>query len=168
MKKILLLFCLISVASFSSLAQNKKAEKDSLAMVQFTKALDAIKAKDFVIIVDAYQTSDGIYENNTDEAVFLSYEKEYVFLQGQIIAGNSYTNKLTMSDYKQVTDKKGNINIDMQVKGFYINAKVEIFLRKGSNNADVILTPTSGSTKRFSGKVVPGGESKYFKRAGVV
>ena len=168
MKRILLSFCFISAAFFSSNAQNKKAERDSVALVKFNKAVTAIEAKDFVIIVGSYDAGNGVFETNTDDANFLSYEKEFVFLQGQIITENSYTNKLTVSDYNQVPDKKGNIKISMQVRGFFITAKVEISLRKGSNYADVIITPTKGSMKRFSGEVVPTRESKYFKRSGEV
>ena len=168
MKRILLSFCFISAAVFSSFAQNKKAERDSIALAKFNKAIAAIEAKDFVIIVDSYRTEGDSLETNTDNANFLSYEKEFVFLQGQIVAGNSNTNKLTVSDYSQVADKKGNIKINMQVRGFFITAKVEIFLRKGGNYADVIITPTQGSSKRFSGEVVARGESKYFKRSGEI
>jgi hypothetical protein len=153
----------------SSFAQNKKADRDSLALIKFEKAVAAVEAKDFVIIVDSYETANGIFETNTDNANFLSYEKEFVFLQGQIIAGNSNTNKLTVSDYSQVADKKGNIKISMQVRGFFITAKVEITLKKTAGAyADVILTPTKGDVKRFSGDVVPRGESKYFKRSGEI
>jgi hypothetical protein len=168
MKRIILSFCFITAALFSSFAQNKKAVRDSIALVRFEKAVAAVEAKDFVIIVGSYETANGNFETNTDDANFLSYEKEFVFLQGQIVAGNSNTNKLTVSDYGQVADKKGNINIDMHVRGFFITAKVEIFLRKGGNYADVIITPTKGSVKRFSGEVVPRRESKYFKRTGEI
>jgi hypothetical protein len=168
MKRILLLFCFVSAALFSSFGQSKKAEKDSIARVQFEKAVAAMDAKDFVIIVDSYETAGGIFESNTDAANFLSYEKEFVFLQGQMIAGNGYTNKLTVSENNQVTDKKGNVRLVLQVRGFYINAKIEIFLKKGGNYADVILTPTKGDTRRFSGELQPRSESKYFKRSGEV
>lgn len=166
MKKILLLFCFLSAAMLSSYAQNKKAERDSLAAVQFRKAVAAIDAKDFVIIVASYETTTGIFETNIDAANFLSYEKDFVFLQGSIITENNHTNKLTVSDYNQTADKKGNVKVSMQVKGFFITAKVEIFLRKGGNTADVIITNANGPTKRFSGEVVPRSESKYFKRSG--
>jgi hypothetical protein len=168
MKKIIFLISLtLIIPSFIS-AQNKKAERDSLAMILFNKAVKAIEDKDFVIIVDTYQDANGAFINNTDFAVFMSYEKEFVYLQGALVAGNSYTNRLTVNEYNQSADKKGNINIAMQTKGFYINAKIEISLRKGSNEADVIITPTRGEVKRFSGKIVPKAESNYFKRAGSV
>ena len=169
MKRILVSICLISLALFSSFGQNKKAERDSIALVKFEKALAAIEAKDFVIIVDSYATGQDIFETNSDFANFLSYEKEFVYLQGQIVAGNSNTNKLEVSDYSQVADKKGNIRISMQVRGFFITAKIEISLKKTAGSyADVIITPAKGDIKRFSGDVVPRAESKYFKRSGEI
>jgi len=169
MKKLILSFCLVSLAVMSSFAQNKKSERDSLSLLQFEKAIAAVEAKDFVIIVDSYETGSGNFETNTDYANFISYEKEFVFLQGQIISGNSFTNKLTVSDFNSVTDKKGNIKITMQLRGFYIIAKVEISLKKpGGNYVDVIITPTKGDIKRFSGDLLPRNESKYFKRSGEI
>ncbi len=169
MKRILVSICLISLALFSSFGQNKKAERDSIALIKFEKALAAVEAKDFVIIVDSYATGQDVFETNSDFANFLSYEKEFVYLQGQIVAGNGNANKLEVSDYNQVADKKGNIRISMQVRGFFITAKIEISLKKTAGSyADVIITPTKGTIKRFSGDVVPRAESKYFKRSGEI
>jgi hypothetical protein len=152
---------------FSASAQ--KADKDSIALIQFERAIADIEAKDFVIIVESYAKEDGSFETNTDNSQFISYEKEFMFLQGLILADNAQTNKLTVSDYSQETDKKGNVRISMQVTGFYIRAKVEISLKKKAGNyADVIITPTKGSTKRFSGYVVPTARSEYFKRSSVI
>jgi hypothetical protein len=166
MKRILLSLFFIGTAFLSSFAQNKKAERDSLAVVKFEKALTAVEAKNFVIIVDYYRTEAGSTEVNTDAANFLSYEKEFVYLQGQIVAENSNRNKLTVDDFSKSVDKKGNVQITLQVRGLLIIAKIEILLKKGGNYADVIITPTKGNVKRFSGEVVPTAESKYFKRAG--
>jgi hypothetical protein len=170
MIRVLLSICLISVVLFSAYARgNKKAEKDSFALVKFEKALATIETKDFVIIVYSYETAGGILETNSDAANFLSYEKDYVYLQGQIVAGNAHTNKLEVSGYNQTTDKKGNVRISMQVRGFFITAKIDISLtKKGVDYADVIITPTKGDMTRFSGYVVPGSQSKYFKRTGEI
>jgi hypothetical protein len=168
MKKISLLFCLLFTFFFFSYGQNKKAEKDSTARVQFEKAVAALEANNFVIIVDSYETSGGVFETNTDVANFLSYEKEFVFLQGQMITGNAHTNKLTVSEQNQTTDKKGNVKLTLQVRGSFIHAKIEISLKKGSNYGDVIITPTKGDIKRFSGEITPRSESGYFKRSGEV
>ncbi len=168
MKKSFLLIAFICITLTVSFAQNKKADKEAAAKAQFEKAVAAIEANDFVIVVDTYEKSDGNIETNTDEANFLSYETDFVFLQGEMVAGNSYTNKVTVSDYKQVVDKKGNVRIEMQCKGSMITAKIEISMKNGGNYADVIVSPTNGDNKRFSGEIVPRSESKYFKRPGVV
>ena len=168
MKKIILLVGILGFLSTVSFAQNKKAEKEAAAKAQFEKALAAIEAKDFVIIVDTYEANDRTIQTNTDDANFFSYEKEFVFLQGGILTGGNATHKLNVSDYKQEVDKKGNVKIEMQLKGSLITAKVEIFVKKGGNYADVILSPAKGGSKRFSGEVVPRAESKYIKRPGVV
>ncbi len=167
MKRVLMSVCFISLALFSAVAQ--KADKDFIALIKFEKALADIEAKDFVIIVESYAKEDGSFETNTDNSQFISYEKEFMFLQGLILADNAQTNKLTVSDYDQETDKKGNVRISMQVTGFYIRAKVEISLKKKAGNyADVIITPTEGSTKRFSGYVIPTAKSDYFKRSSII
>ena len=167
MKSLLLPGLLFLTISFS-FAQNKKAEKEAAEKAAYEKALAAIEVKDYVIIVDTYETSGGTIETNTDVANFLSSQGEFVYLQGGMVAGNNNTNKLSISDYKQDTDKKGNIRISMQGKGTLIMAKIEIFLKKGGNYADVIITPTKGDVKRFSGEIIPRVDSKYFKRPGEV
>jgi hypothetical protein len=167
MKRVLLSVCFISLALISASAQ--KADKDSIALIKFEKALADIEAKDFVIIVESYAKEDGSFETNNDNSQFISYEKEFIFLQGMILADNAQANKLTVSDYNLETDKKGNVRISMQVTGFYIRAKVEISLKKKTGNyADVIMTPTKGSTRRFSGYVIPTSKSDYFKRSSVI
>lgn len=52
--------------------------------------------------------------------------------------------------------------------GSFITAKIEILLKKGGNYADIIVTPSKGSTIRFSREVIPRAEAKYFKRSNVV
>lgn len=154
MKKLFLFTGIICLAFTVSFAQNKKADKEATAKVQFEKALAAIEAKDFVIIVDAYESGSGTIETNSDDANFLSYEKEFVFMQGMIVAGNDYTNRVSVTDYKQTTDKRGNIRIEMQCKGSFVTAKIEISLKKGGNYADVIVTPTSGTISQKKGETV--------------
>jgi len=168
MRKILVFVLLISCVAVTGFSQNKKAEKEAAAKLLFEKAIAAVESKDFVIVVDSYESSDGSINTNVDEANFLSYEGEFVYLQGMIVASNSYTNKTVVSDYRQVTDKKGNIRIEMKVTGSAITAKVEIFLRKDGNYADVIVIPTKGNTRRFSGEIIPRAQATYYKRPNVV
>lgn len=167
MKRLFLLTGIILCFALFTTAQNKKAEKEAAAKAQYDNAVAAIDAKDFVIIVDTYEGGNRTIETNTDVSNFMSFEKEFVFLQG-LTAGNQYTNKLKVSDYTQEADKKGNLNISMQVKGFYVTAKIEIYMKKGGNYADVIISDAKTGTRRFSGEVIPKALSKYFKRPGEV
>ena len=168
MKKLILFLGIFLALTAVSVAQNKKAEKEAAAKAQFDKAVAAIDAKDFVIVVDTYEDKDNTLQTNTDMANFVSYEKEFAFLQGSILTGDNSTHRMNVSDYKQTVDKKENVRIEMQLKGSLLTAKVEIYLKKGGNYADVIITPVKGTTKRFSGEVIPRAESKYIKRPGVV
>jgi hypothetical protein len=145
MKKLFFLIGLVFTLSVT-FAQNKKAEKEAVAKAQFEKALAAIEAKDFVIIVDTYEAASGTIETNTDATNFLSCEGGFVFFQGEIVSGTYFPHKLTVSDYNQVIDKKGNVRINMTVRGSLLSAKVEIFLKKGGNYADVNISQTSGGT----------------------
>lgn len=168
MTRVVLSFCMITILIINASAQSKKEEREALAKAKFEKALAALNENDYVIIVGTYDKGGGNFETNTDNSVFISYEKEDVFIQGQIIADNAHTNKLSVSDFKQTTDKKGNVKSTMQLRGNLINAKLEITLRTGGNMADVIITPTKGAVKKFSGELEPRSESKYFKRPGVI
>jgi hypothetical protein len=167
-KRVFLLIVIMIVLSVVSVAQDKKAEKQAAAkakkeaeiaakQAKFEKAVAAIEAKDFVIFVDMLGTTQKI---NRDLTNFLSYEKDFVIIQG-VIAPNQLTNKVKVTDYKQTTDKNGNINISMWVRGFYIEDKIEIFMKKGDNYAEVIMTMRH---IRFSGELLPREESEYFKR----
>jgi hypothetical protein len=168
MKKLILAICFISAALFNVNGQDKKAEREAAALAAFEKALTTIESKDYVIIVGTYQTG-GMFNDNTDNANFMAFENDHIILQGAIIADNNNTNKLTVSDYNQTTDKKGNIRISFQAKGLLINARVEMSLKKSAGNvADVIITPTKGEVKRFNGEIVPKAQSKYFRRVGEI
>jgi hypothetical protein len=170
-KRLFILTGISLILAVVTLAQDKKAEKQAAAkakkeaeiaakQAKFEKAVAAINAKDFVIFVDMIGTTQKI---DRDLTSFFSYEKDFAYLQG-IIVGNQATHKLKVSNFVQTTDKKGNINISMYVRGFYIDAKVEIFIRKGDNWADIIMTPGYHGFVRFSGELLPTEESGYFKR----
>ena len=169
MRKLILLLGIFVALTAVSFAQNKKAEKEAAAKAQFEKAVAAIDTKDFVIVVDTYEDpKDNTLQTNTDMGIFVSYEKDFAFLQGTFLTGDNSTHRMNVSDYKQTVDKKENVRIEMQLKGSLLTAKVEIFLKKGGNYADVIITPVKGPAKRFSGEVIPRTESKYIKRPGMV
>jgi Ni,Fe-hydrogenase maturation factor len=177
MKKLVLLLGIVLLISSSVEAQDsqsirkaakeaKTAAKVAEANAKFVKAVAAIDAKNFVIIVDYYKANGtGQVLSNTDKTNFFSYEKENAFVQGVIFFGETYpsSHKLDVSNYTQVVDKKGNIKIQMIVQGTMTRGRVEIFLKKGDNFADVIYT-MRGFKVRYSGEIIPTAESDYFKR----
>jgi hypothetical protein len=174
-KRLLLLIGLLIFSSMVLLAQNKRAERKAASKAKkeakkeaeieagearFTKAVSAINAKDFVIFVDMLGHTQKI---NRDPASFLSYETDFVFVQGYA-AHNLYASKLTVYNYSQTTDKDGNVTIAMRVRGFYIDERIEISLKKGDNNAEVNVIPGNGRYFYYSGELMPRSESDYFKR----
>ncbi|MEN6619436.1 MAG: DUF4251 domain-containing protein [Rikenellaceae bacterium] len=168
MKKALLL-TLLFIASFSTGYAQSKAEKEAAAQARYEKAKAALESKDFVIVPDRYEKKDGTVETNTDDANFLSYEAaEFVYLQGSIVCNNGYTNKATVNSFEQKVDKKGNITVIMQVSGSQITARIEISVRKSSDYAEVIVSPSKGDTKMFSGEVVPRSQAKYYKKSNII
>jgi len=168
MKKLLLIFCIISVVLIPSFAQSKMADKKALALAQFDKVLATIESKDFVITVNPSQIFFGSGEP-TYNTKFLSYENESVILQG-IIWGQNVPNKLKVSDYKQVMDKNGDFKISMYVLGFYLNGKIDISLKKTEGNvARVIISSyTNKSHNRFWGRLLPRSESNYLQQPGLI
>jgi len=169
MKKLLIALCIISLAVLPATAQNTKADKEALALEKFENTIATIESKDFVILVDPAISLYLGYEGTIDVTHFLAYEKEHIILQGPI-AGNALTLKLNVSDFGQVTDKKGNVKFSMNVLGFYHNGKIEISLKKTTGAlADVIITTNKDNfNKRFMGEVVPRAESKYYKKPGEI
>lgn len=169
-KRIFLLIGFMMFLSMVSLAQNKRAERKVAAKAKkeaeiaagearFTKAVSAINAKDFVIFVDVLGHTKKI---NRDPASFLSYETDFVFVQGYA-AHNLYASKLTVYNYSQTTDKDGNVTIAMQVRSFFTDERITISLKKGDNIAEVYVIGKGGYFE-YSGELVPRGESDYFKR----
>jgi hypothetical protein len=162
-------FALTSTFGQSSKA-DLKAEKAAGLLVKYNKAIAAIDAKDFVIVVDSYRSNyNGATYFTMDRTNFFSYEKQFAYVQGAIFFGEVYpdNHKLEVSEFSKVTDSKGNITVKMFVRGTLAKARVEIFLKKGDNTAEVIYT-MRGSALRYTGEVVPTSESNYFKRVNKV
>lgn len=169
MKRILLLVGIVAIFTSITFAQSSKAEKkaakEAEGNAKFERALAAIEAKDFVIIVDYYHSNRmGVTIQNLDNSNFFSYERQNAFVQGVIFFGENYPNshKLDVSNYKHFVDKKGNVRVEMIVIGNMTRGRVEISMTKGNNYADVIYTMRDFKV-RYSGEVVPTALSKYIK-----
>lgn len=159
----ILLAMLMVVPSFAQ--KMSKAEKAAAAKLAYDAALESFNNKTWVIVPDSYALSNGDFENNIDNGNFLSCENGDCFSQGAIVCDNGYTNVSTPSEYVVDVDKKGNVTVRVVVNGNYWKGTYKITMRNGGNKADVIFNPANGTTRRFSGPVVPLAGANYNKRA---
>ena len=159
----ILLAMLMVVLSFAQ--KMSKAEKAAAAKLAYDAALESFNNKTWVIVPDSYALSNGDFENNIDNGNFLSCENGDCFSQGAIVCDNGYTNVSTPSEYVVDVDKKGNVTVRVVVNGNYWKGTYKITMRNGGNKADVIFNPSNGTTRRFSGPVVPLAGANYNKRA---
>lgn len=165
MKKSLLILMAMMMVVPSFAQKMTKAEKEAAAKLAYEAALESINNKTWVIVPDTYATSDGDFETNIDNSNFLSCENGDCFSQGSIVCDNGYTNVSTPSEYEMTTDKKGNITLRVVVNGNYWKGTYKISIRNNGNKADVIFNPVKGTTRRFSGPLVPLAGASYNKRA---
>jgi hypothetical protein len=174
MRRILLFVGIVVFMTSTTFAQRSKAEikaakkaaEEAELNAKFNKALAAIDARDFVIVVEQYRSNaTGTTTITVDKTNFFSYEKQFAYVQGAVFFGQSYpdSHKLDVSDFSKEVDKKGNVIVKMFVRGSLTEGRVEINLHKGDNYADVIYK-MRGFEVRYSGEVVPTAESDYFKR----
>lgn len=142
-----------------------KEQKEAAAKAAYQAAVESIELRTFVIVPTSYTESDGAVGDNADNANFLSAEGENLFAQGRMVCGNGYTNLLEATEYEVNIDKKGNIKLRIKVLGRMMTGIYNISIRNNTNVADVIFSPQSGTTLRFSGPIVPLKQASYNKRA---
>ncbi|MBR3485479.1 MAG: DUF4251 domain-containing protein [Bacteroidales bacterium] len=165
MKKIVLILMAMMMVAPSFAQKMTKAEKQAAAKLAYEAALESINNKTWVLVPDTYALSNGDFETNIDNGNFLSCENGDCFSQGAIVCDNSYTNVSTPSEYEVTVDKKGNVTLRIVVNGNYWKGTYKITMRNGNNNADVVFNPNKGTTRRFSGPIVPLAGASYNKRA---
>lgn len=168
MKKILIL-ALALVFVLPSFAQKlTKEEKAAQQKALYETMVKALEENDWAIVPSSYTDSDGISEQLTDNGIFISYEKKNMFMQGLRVCGNSYTNIAEVKDIEFNKDKKGNIkNVIIRVQGRHIQGTYKITLPKVDNGniVDVIFTPSSGTTRKFQGPLVPSKVAGFYKKS---
>lgn len=142
-----------------------KEEKAAAAKMAYDGALESFNSKTWVIVPDSYTKGDGTFENNVDDTNFISMETTNCFAQGYIVCDNSKTNVASISEYEVMVDKKGNVKVILVVNGNYWKGKYTIKMSSKGNMADVIFNPQNGTTRKFSGPVVPLAGAKFTKRA---
>ena len=151
--------------------KQKKAEQELLDQALFDEAKQAITMKNFILEADhvifKYGTSAFVSSNTNFVAV--KDDKAVVQVAFNIpVSGPNGLGGITVegstSNYKQTTDKKGNIFVSMSVMGTGISAQVNIRLDKGSNNASVDISPNFNSNRfTLTGSLLPLTKASVFK-----
>lgn len=165
MKQLLLLSFALLIMLPTVAQKQSKEEKAALAKVAYNTAVKCVEDKNFVIIPSSYTDKDGVIETNTENTNFISSETTNLFIQGEIVCDNKYTNIAEATEYTPIFDKKGNLRLRIVVMGRMIKGTYIISMRANTNMADVIFTPQSGTIRKFSGPIVPVNAAKYYKRS---
>ncbi|MEG0517800.1 MAG: hypothetical protein RR555_02880 [Bacteroidales bacterium] len=165
MKQLLLLSFVLLITLPVSAQKQSKEEKIAIAKAAHETAVKCVENKSFVIIPSSYTDKDGVIETNTENTNFISYETTNLFMQGEIVCDNKYTNIAEVTEYTPAFDKKGNLRLRIVIIGRMVRGTYVISMRTNTNMADVIFTPQSGTIRKFSGPVVSVNTTKYYKRS---
>ncbi len=148
--------------------RNIKKLTDSLAAVQ---ARAALRNQDFVLEADNIQVKNGamIFVNSNTNFISVKGNRAVVQISPSYTAagpngvGGVTVDGIISSESVKV-DRKGRINYSMDVTGIGINAQVEIYMDKDSNNATATVYPNFNSnTVWLQGKIVPYENSSVYE-----
>lgn len=150
----------------------KKAKEAAIKNAQFEMALQAVQNRKFVLKasdVDFKRGRSSFVNDNTNFVMLNGDEASIQFNSNRAVAGPNGIGGITVegkaSDIEMKTDKKGNINFEMNVHGTGISAKVSFRMNKGSNYCSATVTPNFNSSRiTFNGELTPlGGANNVFK-----
>lgn len=169
MKRIALLVLALIIAAPVFAQKLSKAEKAAQQKALYETAIKCFDEKDFCIIPSSYIDSEGIDNPITDNATFISVEADgKMYLQGATVCGKNGTYVADVTEYTKELDKKGNLKLRMVINGRMIKGTFKVTMRVNTNEANIIFTPTSGTTRKYMGPVVPVAVSGYMKRTGAL
>lgn len=149
----------------------RKAIQEKLDSLMYVEAEKAISDKDFTLEADKVEFKYGqtAFVNPNTNFVSVTGDKSVVQVAFNVpVSGPNGIGGITLdgniSNYEVKKDKKGNINVSMNVMGTGISALVNISLYSGSNKASVTITPNFNSNRlTLTGVIVPSSSSRVFK-----
>lgn len=148
-----------------------KAQEKASDEISYEEAVQAIRNRQFVLEANqvmfrggetAYVTSSTnfVLVNQNRGTVQIAFNTPYPGPNG--IGGVTVDGQV--SDLQTTTDKRGNVNIQFNIQGIGISAQIFINLNKGSNQANVTVSPNfNGNTLTLSGNLIPLNQSNIFK-----
>ncbi|MBM6883832.1 DUF4251 domain-containing protein [Bacteroides caecigallinarum] len=179
MRIIISLFMLLTLMAGNVHAQEfekltgaeRKAIQEKLDSLMYVEAEKAISNKDFTLEADKVEFKYGqtAFVNSNTNFVSVTGDKSVVQVAFNVpVSGPNGIGGITLdgniSNYEVKKDKKGNINVSMNVMGTGISALVNISLYSGSNKASVTITPNFNSNRlTLTGVIVPSSSSRVFK-----
>lgn len=149
----------------------RKAIQEKLDSLMYVEAEKAISDKDFTLEADKVEFKYGqtAFVNSNTNFVSVTGDKSVVQVAFNVpVSGPNGIGGITLdgniSNYEVKKDKKGNINVSMNVMCTGISALVNISLYSGSNKASVTITPNFNSNRlTLTGVIVPSSSSRVFK-----
>lgn len=179
MRIIISLFMLLTLMAGNVHAQEfekltgaeRKAIQEKLDSLMYVEAEKVISDKDFTLEADKVEFKYGqtAFVNSNTNFVSVTGDKSVVQVAFNVpVSGPNGIGGITLdgniSNYEVKKDKKGNINVSMNVMGTGISALVNISLYSGSNKASVTITPNFNSNRlTLTGVIVPSSSSRVFK-----
>lgn len=138
----------------------REALIDSLSWFSADKSLEQ---RSFVVEADAVSFKNGTRVIVNSITNFISVKGDRGVIQISPSAFSSGPNGMggitvdgNVSGFEMSTDRRGNTHVTMNITGRAINARVDMTLYEGSNEAYVTVTPNFNSrTVRLEGKIVP-------------
>ncbi|WP_299229461.1 DUF4251 domain-containing protein [uncultured Bacteroides sp.] len=149
----------------------KKIIQEKLDSLMFVEAEKAISEKDFTLEADkvVFKYGQTAFVESSTNFVSVNGDKSVVQVAFNIPASGpnglgGITLDGTVSNYEVKKDKKGNIQVSMNVLGTGISAMVDISLYSGSNKASVTILPNFSSNRMtLNGIIIPSSKSRVFK-----
>ena len=149
----------------------EKAAQEAAEMQAFETAKKAIFDKDFVLEADRVEFKRGNFKYVTPSTNFVSLIDGKATVQLSFDGAFSGPNGIggitvegTPSNVEVETDKKGNVNFKMMVRGIGISASITIRMIEGSSKCTATVSPNFNSNRiSFTGTVYPSAESSVFK-----
>lgn len=151
--------------------EEKKAAQKALDQLLFDEAKQAIDNKTFVLEADQVVFKRGETAFVSSNTNFVAVKKDNAVVQVAFnipVSGPNGIGGVTVtggiSNYKMSTNKRGDIQISMNVMGTAISAQVNMTLYNGSDNATVEVSPNFSSNRfTLNGRLVPMQKANVYK-----
>ncbi len=151
--------------------QQRKAIQEQLDSLRFVQGASAVADREFTLEADRVIFKRGQTAYVTSNTNFVSVMGDEAVVQvafnipsGGINGVGGITVEGSVSGYEVETTKRGDLHVTMNVMGRGISARLFIMMRKGSNRADVTITPNFNSRElTLSGVLLPAEFSNVFK-----